>query len=78
MKGYLRMKGFDFMRACLMLTTFEGSKAEVARQHRRVSAIYRRFGGVDLGPVLGNRSSRPSTIFLTSVIFCWIAASLPM
>ena len=53
MKGYLRMKGFDFMKACLMLTTFEGSKATVARQHRQVSAIYRRFGGVDLGPSSG-------------------------
>ena len=53
MKGYLRLKGFDFMKACLMLTTFEGSKAEVARQHRKVSAIYRGFGGVDLGPSSG-------------------------
>jgi alkyldihydroxyacetonephosphate synthase len=49
MKGYLRVKGFDFTRACLMLTTFEGSHAEVARQHHAVSAIYRRFGAVDLG-----------------------------
>jgi alkyldihydroxyacetonephosphate synthase len=49
MKTYFRMKGFDFMRACLMLTTFEGSKAKVARQHNQVSAIYRRFGAVDLG-----------------------------
>ena len=53
MKGYLRIKGFDFMKACLMLTTFEGSKAEVARQHAQVNAIYRRFGGVDLGPSSG-------------------------
>ncbi|MGA7292522.1 MAG: FAD-binding oxidoreductase [Terriglobales bacterium] len=53
MKGYLRVKGFDFKRACLMLTTFEGSKTQVARQHHQVSAIYRRFGGVDLGPSSG-------------------------
>jgi len=52
-KGYLRVKGFDFTRACLMLTTFEGSKAHVARQHSQVSAIYRRFGAVDLGPSSG-------------------------
>jgi alkyldihydroxyacetonephosphate synthase len=52
-KGYLRVKGFDFTRACLMLTTFEGSKAHVARQHSQVSAIYRRFGTVDLGPSSG-------------------------
>ncbi|HSZ62920.1 MAG TPA: FAD-binding oxidoreductase [Terriglobales bacterium] len=53
MKSYLRMKGFDFAQACLMLTTFEGSKADVARQHNQISAIYRRFGAVDLGPSSG-------------------------
>jgi alkyldihydroxyacetonephosphate synthase len=53
MKSYLRMKGFNFMRACLMLTTFEGSKSAVARQHSQVSAIYRCFGAVDLGPSSG-------------------------
>jgi len=53
MKGYLRAKGFDFARTCLMLTTFEGSKNGVTRQHREVNAIYRRFGGVDLGPSSG-------------------------
>jgi alkyldihydroxyacetonephosphate synthase len=53
MKGYLRVKGFDFARVCLMLTTFEGSRSDVARQHRQVSAIYHRFGAVDLGPGSG-------------------------
>ena len=53
MKGYLRVKGFDFARTCLMLTTFEGSQDSVARQHSRVNAIYRRFGGVDLGASSG-------------------------
>ncbi len=53
MKSYLRAKGFDFTRACLMLTTFEGRKAVVARQHNLVSAIYRRFGAVDLGASSG-------------------------
>jgi alkyldihydroxyacetonephosphate synthase len=48
MKSYLKAKGFD-SRACLMLTTFEGSKAAAARQHNHVNAIYRRFGAVDLG-----------------------------
>ncbi len=48
MKGYLRAKGFD-SRACLMLTTFEGSKAGAVPQHSQVNAIYRRFGAVDLG-----------------------------
>jgi alkyldihydroxyacetonephosphate synthase len=53
MKGYLRAKGFDFARTCLMLTTFEGSKDAVARQHSQVNAIYRRFGAVDMGPSSG-------------------------
>src|SRR6202050_4790629 len=53
MKSYLQMKGFNFARACLMLTTFEGSKGDVTRQHRQVSAIHRRFGAVDLGPSSG-------------------------
>ena len=48
MKSYLKAKGFD-SRACLMLTTFEGSKNGAVRQHSQVSAIYRRFGAVDLG-----------------------------
>jgi alkyldihydroxyacetonephosphate synthase len=53
MKGYLRAKGFDFARACLMLTTFEGSETRAARQRTEVNAIYRRFGAVDLGPSSG-------------------------
>jgi alkyldihydroxyacetonephosphate synthase len=52
-KGYLRAKGFDLPRACLMLTAFEGRSAEVARQLREVSAVYRQFGGVSLGPSAG-------------------------
>jgi alkyldihydroxyacetonephosphate synthase len=48
-KSYLRWKGYDFSKVCLMLTTYEGSKDDVARQHRRVTSIYKRFGGVDLG-----------------------------
>jgi alkyldihydroxyacetonephosphate synthase len=52
-KSYLRVKGFDFAKACLMLTTFEGSRSDVACQHRDVSAIYRRFGAVDLGSSSG-------------------------
>ncbi|MFZ2009437.1 MAG: FAD-binding oxidoreductase, partial [Candidatus Sulfotelmatobacter sp.] len=48
MKSYLKAKGFD-SRACLMLTTFEGSKNGAVRQHSQVNSIYRRFGAVDLG-----------------------------
>jgi len=53
MKGYLQVRGFDFARTCLMLSTFEGSKSAVARQHSQVTAIYRHFGAVDLGPGSG-------------------------
>ena len=52
-KSYLRVKGFDLPRACLMLTAFEGRNADVARQSREVSAIYRRFGGISLGSSAG-------------------------
>ncbi len=49
-KGYLRrVKGFDLPQACLMLTSFEGRRADVSRQFRVVDAIYRKFGGVSLG-----------------------------
>ena len=48
-KGYLRVKGFDLPRACLMLVAFEGRKGEVADQLREVSSIYEKFGGVSLG-----------------------------
>jgi alkyldihydroxyacetonephosphate synthase len=53
MKGYLRARGFDFARACLMLTTFEGNNAGAARQQDQVNAIYRRLGAVDLGSSSG-------------------------
>jgi alkyldihydroxyacetonephosphate synthase len=53
MKGYLKAKGFDSARACLMLTTFEGRSATAARQQDQVNAIYRRLGAVDLGSSSG-------------------------
>jgi alkyldihydroxyacetonephosphate synthase len=52
-KGYLRVKGFDLPRACLMLTAFEGGSADVARQVRQVSAVYHKFGGISLGSSAG-------------------------
>jgi alkyldihydroxyacetonephosphate synthase len=52
-KGYLRAKGFELPRACLMLTAFEGGSAAVERQVRQVSATYRQFGGISLGPSAG-------------------------
>jgi alkyldihydroxyacetonephosphate synthase len=52
-KRYLRVRGFDLPRACLMLTSFEGRKADVTRQLRQVNAIYRKFGGVSLGSSSG-------------------------
>ena len=48
-KRYLRVRGFNLPRACLMLTAFEGRREDVARQMREVNAIYRKFGGVSLG-----------------------------
>ncbi len=52
-KSYLRAKGFDLPRACLMLTAFEGRNSDVSRQMRLVSAIYHRFGGISLGSGAG-------------------------
>ncbi|HYL68297.1 MAG TPA: FAD-binding oxidoreductase [Candidatus Limnocylindria bacterium] len=52
-KGYLRAKGFDLPRACLLLTAFEGRVPEVTRQLREVSAIYRQCGGISLGSSAG-------------------------
>lgn len=52
-KRYLRVKGFDLPRACLMLTAFEGRRDDVARQSRQVNSIYRKFGGVSLGSSAG-------------------------
>ena len=52
-KKYLRIRGFELPRACLMLTAFEGHKTDVARQLREVNAIYRKFGGVSLGSSAG-------------------------
>ncbi|MGA8271967.1 MAG: FAD-binding oxidoreductase [Candidatus Sulfotelmatobacter sp.] len=52
-KGYLRVKGFDLPRACLMLIAFEGREVEVGRQQRQVQAIYRRFGALSMGATAG-------------------------
>jgi alkyldihydroxyacetonephosphate synthase len=52
-KGYLRAKGFDLPRTCLMLTAFEGRKDDVTGQSRQVNSIYRRFGGISLGSSSG-------------------------
>jgi alkyldihydroxyacetonephosphate synthase len=52
-KSYLRVKGFNLPRACLMLTAFEGTKAGVARQLRQVQGIYRRFGAIGMGSTAG-------------------------
>jgi alkyldihydroxyacetonephosphate synthase len=52
-KHYLRAKGFDLPRTCLMLTAFEGPSADVARRSRDAGSIYRRFGGISMGPSAG-------------------------
>ena len=52
-KRYLRVRGFDLPRACLMLTAFEGTKSGVARQLREVRRIYRKYGAASLGSSAG-------------------------
>ena len=52
-KRYLRTRGFDLPRACLMLTAFEGTRRGVARQLRHVQRIYRQYGAVSLGTSAG-------------------------
>jgi alkyldihydroxyacetonephosphate synthase len=55
---YLRMRGVDADKACVMLTKFEGSPAHVARQRREVGAIYRRRGAIALGTSPGRSFER--------------------
>ena len=52
-KGYLQLRGLSLPRVCLMLTAFEGGRADVARQLRHAQAIYRRFGAVGMGEGAG-------------------------
>lgn len=52
-KSYLRVKGFDLPRACLMLTAFEGTKSGVARQMSQVKSIYRRCDALGMGSKAG-------------------------
>ena len=52
-KRYLCLRGLALPQACLMLTAFEGSRAEVARQLRQAQAVYRRFGAVSMGEGAG-------------------------
>jgi alkyldihydroxyacetonephosphate synthase len=52
-KGYLKAKGFDLPRSCLMMAAFEGRKGEVARQMQRVDNIYSKMGGANLGLASG-------------------------
>ena len=52
-KGYLHLRGLASFRACLMLTAFEGSRYEVARQLGQAQAIYRRFGAISMGESAG-------------------------
>lgn len=52
-KTYLRARGFEAPRTCLMLTAFEGNQKSTARQLSEVQSIYRRFGGVSMGSTAG-------------------------
>jgi alkyldihydroxyacetonephosphate synthase len=49
-KSYLNsVKKYDLRNVCLMLTGMEGDKDNFRRQRRKVNAIYRKFGGFNLG-----------------------------
>jgi alkyldihydroxyacetonephosphate synthase len=52
-KTYLRARGFDLPRACLMLTAVEGRRNEVCRRLSQAEAIYRSFGAVSMGEKAG-------------------------
>jgi len=52
-RRYLQLRGLSLPRVCLMLTAFEGGRADVARQLRHAQAIYRRFGAVSMGEGAG-------------------------
>lgn len=58
-KSYLKARGFNLPRACLMLIAFEGGKDDVAGQMKRVERVYHNFGGVSLG--LGSGKSFEAT-----------------
>jgi alkyldihydroxyacetonephosphate synthase len=44
-----KIKKFDFKKSCLLLTIFEGDKESFYNQKRRVNAIYKKYGGFNLG-----------------------------
>ncbi len=49
-KNYLKyIKKFDFNKACLLLTAFEGNKQDFNQQKKKAEAIYRKFGAFNLG-----------------------------
>jgi alkyldihydroxyacetonephosphate synthase len=52
-KTYLRAKGFDQPRACLMLIALEGSPRGVSQRLQQAEAIYQKCGAVGLGAGAG-------------------------
>lgn len=44
-----KIKKFDLDKACVLLVGFEGNKKNFYRQRKEVHAIYKRFGGFNLG-----------------------------
>ena len=52
-KSYLRVKGIALPRACLLLTAFEGNRADVVRMRQKVESIYRRSDAIGLGAQSG-------------------------
>jgi alkyldihydroxyacetonephosphate synthase len=52
-KSYLRVKGVALPRVCLLLTAFEGNRADVMRMKQKVESIYRRADAISLGAQSG-------------------------
>lgn len=49
-KNYLKqVKKWDFSKVCLMIIAFEGDKKSVQQQQKKVNAIYKKWGGFNLG-----------------------------
>src|SRR5580693_2823505 len=45
-KSYLRVKGVALPRVCLLLTAFEGNRADVMRMKKKVESIYRKSDAI--------------------------------
>jgi len=56
--AYLKLKRFDQEKVCLMIATFEGDRKMYNYTRKRVNAIYRKHGAVNLGTSPGRAHER--------------------